>query len=295
MPATHHCSYPVRHCECDAFGLLSPVSSLRYLQETAYGASAAVGYGMVRYQQEGRFWYIRETWVDFLSPVYYGQVVEAKSWVTDFHRVRSLRAYELAIAGVPVLDAWSDWVYMDSISGRPISVPQEMMAAFCPEGASSRPRLHFPPLPAVPSRSFRNHLQAEWGALDAIWHVNNSLYVDYLENNRRSAMASIGWTPERMRQQGFDVRIRRIHMEYRQPAFLHENLEIITWTSGFEDGWLRLHGSISTIGCEGDTGSGLLFRAHAWLQVIDIETLKPRGWPSELLNDLRTLLITGGV
>lgn len=295
MPATYQCSYPVRHCECDAFGLLSPVSCLRYLQETAYGASAAIGYGMLRYQQEGRFWYIRETWADFISSVYYGQVVEAKSWVMDFHRVRSLRAYELGIAGVPVVNAWSDWVYLDSSNGRPISAPPEMMAAFCPEGAPSRQRQRFPSLPAIPNGCYRTTHPAEWGDLDAIWHVNNALYVDYLENNRRSALASAGWTPERMRQQGIDVRLRRIHMEYRRPAFLHEILEIQSWASGLEDGWLRWHGCISTPGCEGNAGASLLFQAHAWLHVIDLETLQPTGWPAELLKDLRPWIIPGDV
>jgi medium-chain acyl-[acyl-carrier-protein] hydrolase len=293
MPAIYQCSYQVRHCECDAFGLLSPVSSLRYLQETAYGASADVGYGMVRYQQEGRFWYIRETKVEFLSPVHYGQAVDARSWVMDFHRVRSLRAYDLRINGNPVIDAWSDWVYLDSNRGRPISVPPEMMLAFRPEGSPTHPRSRFPSLSIIPPCSYKTHHSAKWGDLDAIGHVNNALYLDFIENNRRSALASIGWIPERFQQHGIDLRLRRIHMEYRQPAYMFDNLVIQTWFSDMENGWLRWYGSIYPEGSEENQHQNCLFQMHAWLNVINLDSLQPVEWPGELVNDLHPLIFAG--
>ena len=53
MPLTHTRTFRVRHYECDAYGHLNNANYLRYMQETAFDASAAAGYDLERYNKLG--------------------------------------------------------------------------------------------------------------------------------------------------------------------------------------------------------------------------------------------------
>src|SRR5512142_1511669 len=97
MPLTHTRSFRVRHYECDAYGHLNNTNYLRYMQETAFDASAAAGYDLDRYEQMERLWLIRESEVEFLRPLQYNDIIEVKTWVADFRRVISRRCYEFRL------------------------------------------------------------------------------------------------------------------------------------------------------------------------------------------------------
>ena len=46
MPAEHRELFHVRYYECDPFGHMNNANHLRWMQEAAFAASAAVGYDM---------------------------------------------------------------------------------------------------------------------------------------------------------------------------------------------------------------------------------------------------------
>src|SRR5687768_16862418 len=94
MPLTSISTFQVRHYECDANGHLHPANYLRYMQESAFAATAAAGYSKERYEAMGYIWLARETEIEYLQPVIYGDTVEIKTWVADFRQVRSIRRYE---------------------------------------------------------------------------------------------------------------------------------------------------------------------------------------------------------
>ena len=54
MPLTYERAFRVRHYECDAYGHVNHVNYVRYMQEAAFDASAAAGYNMDWYAQNGR-------------------------------------------------------------------------------------------------------------------------------------------------------------------------------------------------------------------------------------------------
>ena len=140
MPLTHVRAFQVRYYECDAYGHVNNANYLRYMQETAFDASAAAGYGLTRYAAMGHHWLVRETDIEYIHPLRYGDTVQVKTWVADFQRVRSRRAYEFRWDGADelVARASTDWVYLDDATGRPAPIPPEMMAAFFPEGLPGR-------------------------------------------------------------------------------------------------------------------------------------------------------------
>ena len=153
MPLTHERIFRVRHYECDAYGHVNNTNYLRYMQEAAQnpqnpkktlqmgrrvssGSLGPAGYDLARYAALGHHWLVRETEIEYLAPLRYGDSVRVKTWVADFHRVRSRRAYELYRTGDDVLVARgaTEWVYLDSQTSQPARIPAEMAATFLPEG-----------------------------------------------------------------------------------------------------------------------------------------------------------------
>lgn len=252
MPLTHTRTFRVRHYECDANGYVHHANYLRYLQETAFDASAAAGYDMARYEAMGQSWLIRETDIRVERSLRYGDTVQVKTWVADFRRVRSRRAYELRLAGSGELVACAstDWAFLDSASGRPAPIPAEMKAAFYPEGVpdTAPPRQRFPAAPPPPPGLFRLRRRVEWHDLDQAGHVNNAVYLAYFEECARQAAAAYGWPPPRLAAAGLALTSWHHQIEYRQPALLDDELEIATWLYGVTGATAIRHYTLTRVG-----------------------------------------------
>jgi acyl-CoA thioester hydrolase len=233
MPLTHTRDFRVRHYECDAYGHVNNANYLRYMQEAAIDASAAAGYGPAQYAALGTNWIMRATDIEYLNPLKHGETARVKTWVEDFRRVRSRRAYELtnAATGAVAARASTDWVYVNTASGQPASIPPELMAAFFPEGAPgpapARPR--HPEAPAPPPGVFRMARQVHWQDIDSMGHVNNAQYLSYVTDCGFEVARAHGWPAGRIQADGIAILVRLYHIEYRQPAVLDDELVVSTW------------------------------------------------------------------
>src|SRR5438552_8716144 len=125
---------------------------------------------------------MREPEMECLAPLHSGDRVRVRTWVEDFRRVRSRRAYELPRVGDEQLVARgvTDWVYVNSQTGQPARIPPEMVAAFIPEGPPpAAPGRHFPPGPPPPPGRFAMRRKVMWQEIDMAGHVNNAQYLAY--------------------------------------------------------------------------------------------------------------------
>ncbi len=246
-PVTHTREFRIRHYECDAYGHVHRANYVRYMQEAAFDASAAVGYGRDRYQEMGYMWLIRETDIEYLAPLVHGDTVEIKTWVDDFRRVRSRRYYEFRKTGTDemVARANTDWIYIHTETLRPASIPPEMIEAFAPGGLpDSRLRDKFPAPQPPPSGTFKLHRCVKWCDVDSAGHMNNAVYFNYVEDCGAQVTTVYGWTMKRIREMGFAIITRRHRMEYRQPALFNDELEVSTWLSDMNRGTAIRHYTI---------------------------------------------------
>ena len=286
MPLEHVRTFRVRYYECDALGHVRGVSLLRYMQEAAFDASAAAGYDLARYDAMKRLWLVRETDIASLQPLRYGDSVQVKTWVADFRRVRSRRMYEvrLASSGELVARASTDWVFLDAATGRPATIPSDLIAAFFPEGAPDQapPRERSISAPPAPVGAFTARRRVTWRDIDAAQHVNNSNYLAYAEDCVAQAMAAHGWPLERMLSEGITLVARRHQIAYLQPALLDDELELATWASDVTDESFVRHTIITRVG-----DGTLLAQVHSAYGWLDLATEKPVGVPKAFTIDLR--------
>jgi acyl-CoA thioester hydrolase len=284
MPVIHSESFRARYYECDAHGHLTHLTYLRWMQEAAFAASTAVGYDLTRYNDLRQVWLVRETDVDYITPVHYGETIVIRTWVADFRRSHSLRRYEFIRVGTEeiVARAATDWVYIDTQTLRPVSVPLTMQLAFCPEGNRlpevSRTRL---PAPAAPPNAFSFRTRVDWRAIDTMWHVNNAMYLAYVEEAGWRLWEGLGWPMARRLARGLELAARQHQIEYRIPAQLDDELEVATWFSAVRPASVWQQYIIYRA-----NDHAVLARARARWVWIDLKTRRPMRIPPEIQSAL---------
>jgi acyl-CoA thioester hydrolase len=290
MPLTHELDFRVRHYECDMYGHMNHANYLRYMQEAGFDASAAAGYDLARYNAMGRYWLVRETDIEYLRPLCYGDSVRLRTWVADFHRVRSRRMYEFRKPSEEdlIARAYTEWVFVDSATGRLASIPPEMAEAYMPEGApdSSPSREPFPTAPPPPPGVFAHRRRVEWRDLDPAGHVNNAVYMAYMEDCAIQDAASRGWPISRMMAEGgFAIVARRYRIEYKQPTLMDDELQVATWISDVKRATAVRHFTVTRVKDE-----ALLARAHTTWVWVDPVTCRPIHIPQAFIADLPNIV-----
>ncbi len=284
MPLTHERTFRVRHAECDIHGVVRDANYLRYMESAAFDASAAAGYDQARYQAIGCLWLIRETSIDLRGELRMNDAVTVKTWVADFRRVRSRRAYELrrVATNEVVATAYTDWAFLEAATGRPAVIPAELIAAFFPEGPSDQPEPR-PRFPAAepPPDAFTMQRRVEWRDLDSAGHVNNAAYLDYVEEAARQHLAAGGWPTARLAAAGLALAARRHRIEYRQPALPDTTLRVTTWLVATEPHAATRHTTIQRA-ADGE----LLAQARTTWGCVDPTTRAALPIPRALLDDL---------
>lgn len=284
MPLTYTRSFRVRLTECDIHEIARDATYLRYIQEAAFDASTAAGYDQAWYLAADRMWLIRETRMDFVAPLRFGETVDVTTWVADFRRVRSRRAYELRCNGELVAQGRTDWAFLDRTTGRPAVIPADVVAGFFPEGQSGdgQSRERFPAAPPVPAGVFTERRRVEWRDLDSVGHVNNAAYGDYVEDAARRAASFHGWPAARLADEGIDLATQHLRVEYRQPAFPDDELEVSTWLSEVSEESALRHTTVMRA-----SDGEMLAQAYVRWGCVELKSRKRVSLPPSLCSDMR--------
>lgn len=291
MPLTLERTFRVRYTECDSYGHANNATYFRYMQESAFDATAQAGYPYERYQETGFLWLAYENEIEYLSPLRYNDSVTVKTWVADFRRTRSRRMYEMRRTenGEIAARASTDWVYLNSESLRPARIPSDMMAAFFPEGVPDEAprRPPFPSAPPPPPEVFSVRRRVEWRDIDMAGHVNNAVYLSYIDDCGMQVCKAHGWPESRMREVGFGIITRQHRIEYKLPALHDDEIEVSTYAYGMRKATGTRYYTITR-----PADGALLAQAHTRYVWIDLATNKPRQIPEEFISEFATNITT---
>ncbi len=229
MPVPRRIEVPfrVRFDEAGPDGSLRASAHLRMAQDAAWVHSTEAGFDLAWYRARGRFWLVRCITLQVLRPARHGDVLSVSTAVPAMRRIWARRDSEFRLPGGELAARMSiDWV-MTSAEGTPVRVPDELIRAFDAPDEQVRPARVDPGPP--PPDANRMSFDVRPQELDPMNHVNNAVYVDYLEE----AVLSAG---------GGDVlrrMPRRYQVEYLAPAEAGARLESIAWPerSVEADGW----------------------------------------------------------
>ncbi|CAG0936251.1 Acyl-CoA thioester hydrolase YbgC [Thermoflexales bacterium] len=284
MPLTNTTTFRVRYVECDAYGHVNNANYLRYMQEAAFNASAAVGYDVKRYDELGQYWLVRETEIEYFKPLRYDDQFEIKTWVADFRRVRSRRRYEFRLLGCNeiIAQGLTDWVYLDQATQRPVNVPPEMIRAFAPDGEAviTQTREAFPKPPAPPAEVFKMRRRVMWQDIDQAQHVNNAVYLSYVEDCGFQLLKHFKWPMQRMLDEGRAILIRKHRIQYVQPALFDDEIEVASYVYAVKHASAMRYYSITRV-----SDGALLVQVNSLGVWVDLKTGQPARFPDQFLAD----------
>ncbi len=285
MPLTHTRAFRVRYYECDLYGHVNMSNYLRYMVEAATDASTAAGYSPEKYDQIGKSWIIRDSKVEFLNQLQFGDTFEIKTWVDDFRRVRSRRLYEFRLVGEDDLIACghTDWVFIDTKTQKPATIPEEMKAGFFPEGSPEEAprRKPFPEAPPPPSGAVIYTKKVTWSDVDPTQHVNNAKYLDYFQEANMKVVETFGLPTDHSLEDGIAWFARKTQVEYRQQARLGDDLEITTYLSNLKRVSVIRHYLVRQA-----SSQELVTRAFVQFATVNFSTGRPVRIPVESLAAL---------
>jgi len=236
-PLHHEAEYRVRFDEAGPDGLLRTSGFLRYAQDVAWLHSTALGFDRDWYRERGLTWLVRAAELEVLRPIPMGTAIVSRTWVVGQRRVLARRRGEFRMADGS-LAGWvhTDWVMIDA-RGLLTRIPAVFGEVFrIPETTGQIGRVALPPTPGSASeRSFtvRPH------ELDPMDHVNNAVYVDWLEEAvlATSTGGTAGPRDASAARAGtlLDAMPRRYRLEYAMALDAGASLRDAVWREG--DGW----------------------------------------------------------
>jgi acyl-CoA thioester hydrolase len=116
--------------DIDELDHVSNLVYLRWVLDAATSHSAAKGWGHPEYRALGGVFIVRRHELDYLAPVLRGEQVVAETWVASWKAASCVRATEIKRGEQVVLRAATTWAFISLSTGRPVRIPEQLVAAF---------------------------------------------------------------------------------------------------------------------------------------------------------------------
>lgn len=211
--------YRVRFDEAMPGDRLRSSGFLRYIQDCAWAHSARLGYGRDWYADRGLAWLVRGIDLEIRGDAPLYGTLDVSTEVVGWRRIMARRLSEVRdAAGALVATGRIDWVLVND-AGVPTRLPPEFTVDFGVAMETFEPlKVALPP---TPDEAVRLPTVVRRQDLDPMAHVNNTVYLDYVEEAIASAgdeaAASLARLP------------RRYQLEYLAPAIPGATLVGATW------------------------------------------------------------------
>lgn len=231
--------FRVRFDESGPDGMIRASALLRYAAELAWVHSERLGFDRAWYRDRGLIWLVRAVDLRILRPIGDGSVLIGTTEVVGVRKVLSRRRSEFrAPDGELAAVALVDWA-MTSDLGLPMRVPSIFASAFGVVPGSFEPtRARVAPPPGAVTRG----LAVRPHELDPMAHVNNAVYLDWVEEAIRAADVSRPAAPGGAEAaapaalEGLRAIPRRYRLEYLAAAAPGQRLGATAWPDG-DAGW----------------------------------------------------------
>jgi acyl-CoA thioester hydrolase len=225
--------FRVRHYELDSFGHVNNAVYVNYMQEAAIEASSDAGFGPAWYAERGTNWVIRRLSIRYLSPAVYNDELNVMTWISEVRRATCTREYEIRrrADNAQIARARVQWVYLDSSTGRLARLPSEITERFAPTNeVEEELGIRIQRAKETPEAfRYRTRRRVQTFELDTLQHVNHAVYLNWIEQAYFDAMRTSGHAVEQTRPEGWLALQGGHDIEYFEPAFDNEEIEITSW------------------------------------------------------------------
>ena len=220
-------SYRVRFDEAGPDSRLRTSGFMRYAQDLGWLHSTDLGFGQAWYAEHGLTWLVRAAELRIDAAPAMGSRLVARTAIVGIRRVFARRRGEFLLEdGTSAGWVHTDWVLIDR-RGALTRIPEvfsEVFGGTDPMGPIGRI-----PLPPTPPDAVVRRFAVRPHELDPLNHVNNAVYLDWLEECIADAAG-----PEHSDGPGRALP-RRYRMEFAMAAEAGDELAAAAWPDGA--GW----------------------------------------------------------
>lgn len=208
--------YRIRFDEANPRNVLRTSAYLAFVQDCAWRHSTVLGLDRAWYAARELFWLVRAVDLHIVREAATYEPLAVSTEVIAMRRVWALRHSEIRdAAGELLATADIDWV-MTNLRGVPARIPVEILGLFPVPDRFEPNRVELPPSPVDAAQL---ELEVRRLDLDPMAHVNNTRYLDYLEE----AVAAAG------DDAALTAVPRRYRLEYLASAAPGARLRGVTW------------------------------------------------------------------
>ncbi|MUG91372.1 YbgC/FadM family acyl-CoA thioesterase [Scytonema sp. UIC 10036] len=122
---------------------------------------------------------------------------------------------------------------------------------------------------------FKTLLRVRHYEMDALGHVNNAVYQNYLEQAAIEHSEYLGLTLDVYRELGGVFVMRRVEIDYLRPAIAGDTLEVTTWLKE-----MRGTRTYRRYEIRKQSQEDLLVTAEVLWVWVDVKTMRPRPIPN---------------
>ena len=128
-------------------------------------------------------------------------------------------------------------------------------------------------------QTFKTQLRVRHYEMDALGHVNNAVYQNYLEQAAIEHSEYLGLSLDVYRELGGAFVMRRVEIDYLRPAVAGDTLEITTWLQEMRGTRALRHYEIRK-----ENQEDLFVTAKALWVWVEVKTMRPRPIPSAMID-----------
>jgi len=133
MPKNHF-KMPIEAMKADIDGLghVNNIVYLKWMIQAALGHSAALGFDFEAFKKYGGVFVVRRHEIDYLRSAVLGDQLVMYTWSEPMEKSRALRVYHLVRESdqKKMMEAKTFWAFVSPETGKPISIPEELRAAY---------------------------------------------------------------------------------------------------------------------------------------------------------------------
>jgi YbgC/YbaW family acyl-CoA thioester hydrolase len=188
---------------------------------------------------KGLYWVIHETEIQFLEPLRFMDEFDLAIWMPKWKRVRGTCAFIVKRKSDQGLVArgFQQIVCMDQETNRPTQMPDDLINRFL----STEPMdtglswQRFPKLPPVPETVLSFQQKVAWQDVDMLEMVNNAVFISYAEEALMQMLAANEWSLPKLKAQGLEITIKRVHIQYKKPAVWNDTINMLPFLLELND------------------------------------------------------------
>ncbi len=188
--------FHVRQYELNAQNDLPNAAFLRLFQEAATRATQEAGFAPDWFTTRHAVWLVHHMTLERVCPVTYPTAITITTWLSDVQKVRTHREYLARDAATSqvVARGRASWVYINYETRMPLRIPPELITQFQPNGVRAITRIVPRALALTEKRSCAITVsrRAQRYEADGMHHINNAVYVDWLEDVLADALTTQG-------------------------------------------------------------------------------------------------------